>query len=94
MSKAEFWTLNIVGAACALLMLAGLVLGQMNERLNQSALAVQNQFNQAQQVQNTAQNLVGRVAQASQKDAALAELLARHDFKINTNSEASAQPSR
>ncbi len=83
MSKAEFWTLNIVGGLCALLILVGLLLGQMNRGLNQRAMATQTQFNQAQQVQNTAQSLVMRVAQDAQKDKSLADLLVRHDFRIS-----------
>ena len=50
MSKEQFWTLNLVGGTCALLILASLVSGQINSRPNQSALTVQTQLNQAQQV--------------------------------------------
>jgi len=69
-----------------------LVLSQFNGRLNQSVVATRNQFGQAQQVQNTAQNLVGRMAQAGQTDPALRDLLAKHDFKINLNTNSQTQP--
>ena len=85
MNKVQFIVLNIVGGVCGLLIVCDLVLGSLNGRLNQSALATQNQFNQARQVQTTAQNLVMRVAQVGQSEPALRELLAKHDFKVNLN---------
>ncbi len=83
MSKLQFWTLNIVGGVCALLILCNLALGQMDLRLNKSVVATQNQFNQAQRLQNTAQNLIGRIAQAGQSDAALRQLLAKLAAQID-----------
>lgn len=93
-SKVQFMVLNLVGGACSLLIVCDLVLGQLNGRLNQSVMATRNQFGQAQQVQNTAQNLIMRVAQAGQTDPALRELLAKHDFKVNlnTNSQTRLSP--
>jgi hypothetical protein len=93
MSKAQFSALNLVGGVCALLILCNVVLGQLNGRLNRSVAEMQNQFNQAQQVQNTAQNLVVRVGQAGQTDPALRNLLAKHDFKVNLNTNSQSQPS-
>ena len=84
--------LNVVGGACGLLILCDIGLGLLNNRLNQSVLATQNQLSQAQQVQNTAQNLVLRVAQAGQTEPALRELLVKHDFKVNLNTNAPAKP--
>ena len=52
-----------------------------------------NQFDQAQQLQNTAQNLVVRIAQAGQSDPALRDLLAKHDFKVNLNTNSPTKPS-
>jgi len=83
MSKARFWTLNLVGGICGLLIATNLVLAQLNTRLNQSVNATQNQFNQAQQIQNTAQNLVTRIAEVGQTEPALKQLLDRHDFKVS-----------
>jgi len=85
--------LNVVGGACGLLIVCDLVLGQFNGRLNQSVLAMRNQIGQAQQIQNTAQNLVMRIAQAGQTDPALRELLVQHDFKVNQNTNSQNQPS-
>jgi hypothetical protein len=82
-----------VGGACGLLIVCDLVLGYFNGRVSQSVAATRDQFGQAQQIQNTAQNLVVRVAQAGQTDPALRELLAKHDFKINLNTNAQAKPS-
>jgi hypothetical protein len=83
MSKAKLSALNVVGGVCALLILGDLVLAYFNSRLNGQVAEMQAQFNQAQQVRNTAQNLGVRINQAAQTDAALRELLAKHDyFKI------------
>ena len=83
MSKTQYWTLNIVGGACALLMLANLVLARLNDRAAQGLNATQNDLNRAQQVQNTIQNLVVRIAQAGQTEPALRDLLVRQDLKVN-----------
>jgi hypothetical protein len=85
--------LNLVGGACGLLVVCDLVLAQLNGRLNKSVVATRDQFNQAQQIQNTAQNLVVRVAQAGQTEPALRELLAKHDFKVNLNTNSQTRPS-
>jgi len=71
-----------------------IVLSYLNGTLNQSVVAAQEQFTRAKQLQNTAKNLVVRIAQAGQQETALRELLARHDFKIavNTNETAKAAP--
>jgi hypothetical protein len=94
MTKWQFWTLNTAGALCALLIVSNLVLNQLDIRLNNLVTATQNQFTQAQRVQNTAQNLIGRIAEASQKEAALRDLLVRHNFKVaqNTNTPVSQPP--
>ncbi len=78
-------TLNVVGGVCGLLILCDIGLGLLNNRLSQSVMGNQSQFQQAQQIQNTAQNLVVRCAQAGQTDAALRALLVKHDFKVNVN---------
>ena len=94
MNKAQFSALNIVGGICGLLIICDLVLGVLNGRLNARVAQTQAQFNQAQQIHNTAQNLVVRIAQASQTDPVLRDLLVRHDFKVspNTNNPAPATP--
>jgi hypothetical protein len=87
MNKTQFLALNFVGGICALLILCNLALGWLNGGLNRSVAETQRQFNQAQQIQNTAQNLVLRVAQAGQSDPVLQGLLAKYEFgvKFNTN---------
>jgi hypothetical protein len=94
MSRIQFVVLNLVGGVCALLIAGDLLLGRLNGRLSQSAEATRDQFSQAQRVQETAQNLVVRVAQAGQSDPVLRDLLAKHDFKItmNTNSQTKPMP--
>jgi hypothetical protein len=93
MSRAQFIVLNLVGGACGLLIVCVVVLGYFNARLNQSVLVTRNQFSQAQQVQNTAQNLVLRIAQAGQADPALRELLEKHKFQVNQNTNTQTRPS-
>jgi hypothetical protein len=92
MSKAQFLALNVVGGVCGLLIACDLVLGMLNGRLNAEVGQTQGQFNQAQQIQGTAQNLIMRIAQAGQVEPALRELLVRHDFKINQGTNAPAAP--
>jgi hypothetical protein len=91
-SRIQFFLLNIVGGLCGLLIVGDLVLGVLNGRLNRSVTANQNQFGQAQQLQNTAKNLVMRIAQSAAAEPALRELLAKHDFQLNTNTPAKPAP--
>ena len=84
--------LNVVGGVCGLLIAGDLVLGLLNGRLTQKAGATRDQFSQAQRVQETAQNLVVRVARAGQSDLALRDLLAKHDFKISLSTNSQAKP--
>ena len=83
----------MVGGACGLLILCDLGLALLNGRLNQSVATTRDQFNQAQQVQNTAQNLVVRIARVGQTESALRDLLAKHDFKVNLDTNSPAKPS-
>jgi hypothetical protein len=94
MNKAQFSALNVVGAVCGLLILCDVGLGMLNGRLNAQVAQTQAQFNQAQQIQTTAQNLVLRIAQAGQTDPALRALLAKADFNVNlgTNNPAQIKP--
>jgi hypothetical protein len=85
MSKTEFWILNVVGGICALVIAAGLILSLLNQRLNQEVMITSNRFGQAQQLQQTARNLVLRIAQDGQKDDSLRLLLARHQINVNVN---------
>ena len=87
-NRTQFIALNLIGGACALLILCDLGLGILNSRANQSVGATQAQFNQAQQLQNTAQNLIMRVARAAQSESALHALMEKHDFKVNVNTNA------
>jgi hypothetical protein len=85
MTRIQFWILNIIGSICALLILASLILSPLNSRLSRQVAATQTQFNQAQQLQNTAQNLLVRIAQAGQTDPSLRQLLAKYDFQVTLN---------
>jgi hypothetical protein len=84
--------LNLVGGVCGLLIVGDLVLGLLNGRLSQKAGDARDQFSQAQRVQETAQNLVLRVARAGQSDPVLRDLLAKHDFKVSMNTNSQAKP--
>ena len=84
--------LNLVGGICGLLIVGDLVLGLLNGRLTQKAGATRDEFNQAQRAQETAQNLVVRVAQAGQSDPALRDLLAKHDLKLSASANSQTRP--
>lgn len=92
MSKTQFWILNGTGGACAVLVLANLLIARMNESTSRKLNDTQADINRAQQVNNTAQNLVVRIAQAAQNDAALRELLVRQDLKVNFTGEKQPNP--
>jgi hypothetical protein len=101
MSKLEFWTLNIVGGGCALLILGNVAMSASNQgrarqnvSLNKSVVERQGRFENARNLQTTARNLIVRIAQTGQSDGALSQLLTRHDFKVNlnTNSPAAQTP--
>lgn len=83
MSKVQFWVLNVVAGACAFLLLLNLFLTRLNERSSQDLMLTQNQLARAQQIQTAMQNLAVRVAQAGRTDRALAQLLQRHDVRVN-----------
>jgi len=85
MSKEQFWTLNVVGGVCALLLLINLILGRLNEQSNESLVLTRQQLNRAQQLQTTIQNLAIRVARTGQTNPALADVLKRQDLKVTLN---------
>ena len=82
--------MNLVGGACALLIACDVVLAQANSYFNDTVVARQRQFNQAQQMQTTTRNLVMRLSQAAQSDAALRELLDKHGVPVNPAPSAAA----
>jgi hypothetical protein len=92
MSKSESMVLNLVGGVCAVLIGCNLVLGLLNQRLTRLVGITSGQFNQAQQLQQTARNLVIRIAQDSQRDPSLRELLARHQINFSPTNETAAKP--
>lgn len=94
MSKAQHWTLNLVGGLCALLILVNLVLTLLNERSGAALLGTQNQLNRAQQVQTTLQNLAVRIAEAAKTEAPLRQLLTRHELKVNVEPSNPPKPAR
>ncbi len=83
MSKGQFWILNTLAGVCALLLLLNLLLSRTNERSSQDLMLTQNQLARAQQIQTALQNLAVRVAQAGRTERALAQLLQRHDVRVN-----------
>jgi len=85
MTKEQFWTLNVAGGVCSLLLLLNLILSQLNEETNRQLILTQNQIARAQQMQQTIQNLAVRIAQAGQTDPALSAILTRQDLKVRLN---------
>lgn len=88
MTKAQFWILNIAGGTGAVLILGVAILGQLNDRTIRELDATQSQLNRAHQIQATARNLIVRLAQVAPGDAAIQELLARHELKVERDAEA------
>lgn len=87
MSTTKYWLLNISGGVCALLIVGNLLLMRQNEKASRALADRQTVINRAQQIQTTAQNLIVRIAQAAQSDAALHEMMIRQDLKVNFTGE-------
>jgi len=85
--------LNVVGGLCGLFIVCDLVLGLANGRLNRSVLATQSQFNQAQRVHATVENLALRLAQLGKTEPALRDLLARHEVKFSRGTSSPSKTS-
>lgn len=94
MSKVQFWVLNAVAGVCALLLLLNLFLSRLNERSSQDLVLVQQQLSRAEQIQTAMRNLALRVAQAGRTDRALAQLLERHDVRVNEGETSPPAPVR
>jgi hypothetical protein len=92
-SRAQFIALNLVGGVCGALIVCDLVLGYLNAQVNHTVSETQSRFNQAQQLHNTAQNLVLRIADNGRTDSALRDLLAKHKFQVNLNTNNPARRS-
>lgn len=92
MSKAQFWLLNFVGGVGAVLLLGNVILVRLNERTIRELEATQARINRAQQIQNTAQNLIVRIAKAAQTEPALNDLLVRHELKVELDNEPATRP--
>ena len=85
MNRTQFGILNVSGGLCVLLIFISLVVARMNASLNQTLMQTQNQFNAAQQVQATLQDLAVRIAQGAQTDPALIDVLKRQQMQVSLN---------
>lgn len=85
MSKTQFWILNLVGVACATLVVMATVLGRQNDRVVRQLEANQARLTRAQQVQVAGRNLLKRLNQAAETEPALRQLLTRHEISIRTD---------
>ena len=92
MSKAQFWLLNFVGGAGAVLLLGNVLFVRLNERVIRELEATRARVNRAQQIRNTAQNLIVRIAQAGQTEPALKDLLVRHELRVDLDDEPAPRP--
>ncbi len=78
MTRAEHWTLNVVGGLCATIILLNFVLAQWNAKLARELQGVQNEANRVQNMKETLNNLVD--AASKSPDPAIRKLLVQHKF--------------
>ncbi|MFZ5806669.1 MAG: hypothetical protein ACOY3I_05645 [Verrucomicrobiota bacterium] len=82
MTKAQFWTLNIVGGILAVLLLLNVGLGISNRRLSLQIQKTQAELSGVSAFEKITQNLILRLASASREDKALQNLLSKHKLEV------------
>lgn len=92
MSKAQFWLLNFVGGTSAVRLLSNVVFVRLSDRVIRVLEAMQTRIARARQIQKTAQNLVGRIAPTATTEAALKDLLVRHELRVGPDHEPADRP--
>lgn len=87
MSKQEFWTLNLIGAITALLLLFNVGFAQYNRHLDQKIQKSQAPLVTAPKLQRIAQSLILRLANESRSDAEIRDLLSKHKMEVRFNDQ-------
>jgi predicted Zn-dependent protease len=86
MTKAQFWILNTVSLVLVVLSIVQFVTNrtnaQMNNALNQQMNQQQPVINHGQQLEPILDQLAKRIARDSETNAALRELLIKHDLRV------------
>ncbi|GAB4240280.1 MAG: hypothetical protein OHK005_02340 [Candidatus Methylacidiphilales bacterium] len=81
----QFWTLNGMSAVLVLLVIVQFFLSQDLVRLQQRVLGEQREVQQAQASEQVLRALALRVAQVSEKEPDLNNLLLKYNVRVNQN---------
>lgn len=92
MSKLQFWTLNGLAAALALLLGLKLALALDNGARQSSLAQAQLAIAQAQRTEPVMREIAFRLAQASVREPQLADLLKQHGIRITPSQPQIANP--
>jgi len=87
MSPWQFWTLNVLSVLLAALILTQFFLVRNVQNLNQEMMAAQQQINTAKQAEQVLKVTAIRVAQASEKEPELKNLLKKYNLNVNLTPE-------
>lgn len=82
----QFWTLNGMSAVLVLLVIVQFFLSQDLVRLQQRVFGEQREVQQAQASEQVLRALALRVAQVSEKEPDLNNLLLKHNVRVNQKS--------
>ena len=91
MSKKEFQIVTAMTLVMGLLLAVQFFMAQSNQRLARELARSQEVINQARQYEPKLREIAVRVAQLSEKDPALRELLVKYELKVNLNQSGKAK---
>ena len=82
MSRFQFWTLNCAGAILVLLLLAHFVMARLNGRRTDELNLQRAYINNANQVSAVLDRMAQRIAQGSESDPRLRDLLIKYGLSV------------
>lgn len=85
MCKLSFWVLNLTSLVLVILFGLQFWLGRKVQVLNNQIVQAQTVVNNAQQIEPILRKLSMRIAQASEKEPRLRDLLVKHGMKVTLN---------
>jgi hypothetical protein len=82
MTKNQYWVLNVVSFVLVTLMTVQFFVNRSNAQLNDSINQQQAVINHGRQLEPILDQLAKRIARDSETNAALRELLVKHDLRV------------
>lgn len=90
MKPTQFYIGAALGAACLVLSIASVSMGQSNQRLQTEAQAQQLEINKGNMSQQIGTNLLREMAQSSVKNEKMKAVLAKNGFNVQVTENADA----